>query len=42
MNMKEQNKKKIVILEAYVQTGYETYTHVFKQIEIEVPDDGLD
>ena len=32
--------KKIVVLEAYVQTSYDSYTHIFKTIEIEIPNDG--
>ena len=32
--------KKIVVLEAYVQTSYDTYSHIFKTVEIEIPDDG--
>lgn len=34
--------KKIVVLEAYVQTSYDTYSHIFKTVEIEIPDDGND
>lgn len=33
-------KKIKVILTAYVQTSYEDYTHQFKEVEIEIPDDG--
>lgn len=29
-----------VVLTAYVQTSYETYTHTYKTVEVEVPDDG--
>ena len=29
-----------VVLTAFVQTSYEDYTHVFKTVEIEIPDDG--
>ena len=32
--------KKTVVLEAYVQTSYDSFSHVFKTIEIEIPDDG--
>lgn len=32
--------KKTVVLEAYVQTSYDTYSHIFKTVEIEIPDDG--
>ena len=34
--------KKTVVLEAYVQTSYDTYAHIFKMVEIEIPDDGKD
>jgi hypothetical protein len=34
--------KRTVILEAYVQTSYEQYTHMYKHVEIEFPDDGND
>lgn len=37
--MQEMIKKKIV-LEAYVQTSYDTYSHMFKTVEIEIPNDG--
>ena len=33
-------KKITVILTAYVQTSYEDYTHQFREVEIEIPDDG--
>lgn len=33
-------KKIKVVLMAYVQTSYEDYTHQFKTVEIEIPDDG--
>lgn len=33
-------KKIKVVLTAYVQTSYENYTHKFKTVEIEIPDDG--
>lgn len=33
-------KKIKVVLTAYVQTSYEDYTHKFKTVEIEIPDDG--
>ncbi len=33
-------KKIKVVLTAYVQTSYEDYTHLFKTVEIEIPDDG--
>ena len=36
---KKKHKRK-VILEAYVQTSYEQYTHMYKTAEIELPDDG--
>ena len=29
-----------VVLEAFVQTSYETYTHKYKTVDVEVPDDG--
>lgn len=32
--------KKTVVLEAYVRTSYDTYSHIFQTIEIEIPDDG--
>ncbi|MCC2255970.1 hypothetical protein LKD70_16380 [Ruminococcus sp. CLA-AA-H200] len=35
-------RKKKVVLEAYVQTSYETYSHAFRTVEIEIPDDGKD
>jgi hypothetical protein len=31
--------KKIVVLEAYVQTSYEQYAHEYMSVEIDVPDD---
>lgn len=31
--------KKKVVLEAYVQTSYDTYSHIFRTVEIEIPDD---
>ena len=31
---------KKVVLTAYVQTSYEDFTHIFKTVEIEIPDDG--
>ncbi|MCD8084439.1 MAG: hypothetical protein LUE86_13265 [Clostridiales bacterium] len=31
-----------VVLTALIQTGYEDYTHVFKTVDIEIPDDGVD
>lgn len=34
--------KKNVVLEAYVQTGYDMYSHIFRMVEIEIPDDGKD
>lgn len=41
--MQEQHlKKKVVVLEAYVQTSYDSYTHIFKTAEIELPDDGVE
>ena len=33
-------RKITVVLEAFVQTSYETYTHKYKTVDIEVPDDG--
>jgi len=33
-------KKIKVVLTAYVKTSYEDYTHKFKTVEIEIPDDG--
>ena len=32
--------RKTVVLEAYVQTSYDTYSHIFRTVEIEIPDDG--
>ena len=32
--------KKKVVLEAHVQTSYDTYSHIFRTVEIEIPDDG--
>lgn len=29
-----------VVLTAYVQTSYETYTHMYKTVEVDIPDDG--
>lgn len=34
--------KKTVVLQAYVQTSYDTYSHIFRTVEIEIPDDGKD
>lgn len=34
--------KKTVVLEAYAQTSYDLYTYIFKTVEIEMPDDGID
>ena len=34
--------RKTVVLEAYVQTSYDSYTHIFQVVEIEIPDDGND
>ena len=34
--------KRKLVLEAYIQTSYDQYTHVFKTVEIELPDDGID
>ena len=31
-----------VVLTAYKQTSYEEYTHVFKTVSVDIPDDGLD
>ena len=31
-----------VVLTALVQTSYDDYTHVFKAVKIEMPDDGID
>ena len=31
---------KKVVLTAFIQTSYEDYTHIFKTVEIEIPDDG--
>ncbi len=33
-------KKIKVVLTAYAQTSYEDYTHMYKAVEIEIPDDG--
>lgn len=32
--------KKTVVLESYVQTSYDSYSHIFKTVEIEITDDG--
>lgn len=32
--------KKTVILESYVQTSYDSYSHIFRTVEIEILDDG--
>jgi len=29
-----------VVLSAFAQTSYEDYTHMFKTVEIQIPDDG--
>lgn len=29
-----------VVLESFVQTSYETYTHKYRTVDIEIPDDG--
>lgn len=29
-----------VVLQAYTQTAQEQYTHMFKTVEVELPDDG--
>ena len=29
-----------VVLEAFVQTSYETCTHKYRTVDIEIPDDG--
>lgn len=34
--------KKTVVLETYVQTSYDTYSHIFRTVEIEILDDGND
>ena len=39
MTEKKMIKKKVV-LEAYVQTSYDTFSHIFRTVEIEIPDDG--
>ena len=31
-----------VILTALIQTDYETYTHVYKSVPVEIPNDGID
>ena len=36
----EKKRKRKVVLEAYVQTSYEQYTHMYKTAEIELPNDG--
>lgn len=38
--MTEKMIKKKVVLEAYVQTSYDTFSHIFRMVEIEIPDDG--
>lgn len=40
--MTEKMIKKKVVLEAYVQTSYDTFSHIFRMVEIEIPDDGND
>lgn len=37
--MGDQITKKVV-LSAFIQTSYEDYTHVYKIVEIEIPNDG--
>ena len=32
--------KTTVVLESFVQTSYETYTHKYRTVDIEIPDDG--
>ena len=40
--MKELPMKINVVLTAYKQTSYEEYTHVFKTVSVNIPEDGLD
>ena len=40
MNTNQETIKKTVVLEAYVQTSYDSYSHIFKTVEIEMPEDG--
>lgn len=39
---KQKTIKKTVVLGAYVQTSYDSYSHIFKTVEIEMPDEGAD
>ena len=34
--------KRKIVLESYVQTNYDQYARMFKTVEIELPDDGID
>ena len=31
-----------VMLECYVQTSYDAYTHFYKAVPIEIPEDGIE
>lgn len=31
-----------VMLESYVQTSYDAYTHFYKAVPIEIPEDGIE
>nr|DAL30201.1 MAG TPA_asm: transcription factor/DNA Complex factor Complex Zinc finger.3A [Caudoviricetes sp.] len=31
-----------VVMQAYTQTAQEQYTHMFKTVEVELPDDGYE
>ena len=42
MNDMQKTIKKTVVLEAYVQTSDDTYSHIFKTVKIEIPDDEID
>ena len=34
--------KIIVVLESYIQTSYDAYTHFYKAVPIEIPEDGIE
>lgn len=40
MQMEEKGMIIKVVLSAFAQTSYEDYTHMFKTVEIQIPDDG--
>ena len=31
-----------VMLESYIQTSYDAYTHFYKAVPIEIPEDGIE